>query len=948
MNRNDQNRTPKNKVNWSSEVKDSGKLAGKIVSRFFSYLLNIILTIMLICFITGIIVCTVFAVYVKNYIDPEVDLSLFSIQNTNQTTKVYYMDFTDRENRIGELVELEDQRLYGSENSIWVKYNDIPENLVNAVISIEDERFWDHNGVDWIRTIGAVINYFIPIRENFGGGSTLTQQLIKNITDEDDYSPQRKIQEILRALNLEKKLDKTQILELYMNNVNLSQNCYGVQAAANTYFNKDVSELTLIECASLASILKSPTKYDPVINPENNKDRRNLVLSKMLELGKITEEEFNSAYDKELTLDYQGHAQDVELTTNSWYTDQVMIEVRDALMEELGYTREMAYNLIYGGGLSIVTLQDPEVQAVLDEVYLDDDSFPKTNNAIQPQSSAIVIDPATGDVLGIAGARGQKEGNLLLNYATQTTRSPGSSIKPLSVYAPALEAGLITYGSVYDDVPVWFNYDDEDVEKKYPTAYPKNLPEVYNGLTTVNDAVTRSVNTVALRVLQDLTLDTSFNFVKSKLQMDSFIEYAELSGGVGITDKGWAPIALGAMTYGVTNLEITAAYQIFANGGVFNKPRTWLYVLDNEGNVLIENETDSYVVISEQTASIMTKMLESVVDRGTATAVTLKNSVDVAGKTGTAASDVDRWFVGYTPYYVCGVWFGYDTPSALGTLAWTPTAVAWDIIMTKLHQNYIDKAKSGGEPLKTFEMADGIVTATYCKDSGKLMTEACYLDPRGNRAETGYFTTSTVPTEYCDCHVLVDYDTSTGAVASPRCPSEYVTKVGLIKVDREFPMQVKVTDAQYTYRDVPDGTGMPLTGDLPFYIGLYESGTYPGYTATGGARVFNSYCYEHHALEPEPEPENPDGTVDPSNPDGTVDPNNPDGTVDPNNPDGTVDPSNPDGTVDPSNPDGVVDPDGDAGIDTGDTGYTGDTGAAGDVSVDTGSALPVPDTGYEG
>lgn len=192
MNRNDQNRTPKNKVNWSNEVKDSGKLAGKIVSRFFSYLLNIILTIMLICFITGIIVCTVFAVYVKNYIDPEVDLSLFSIQNTNQTTKVYYMDFTDRENRIGELVELENQRLYGSENSIWVKYNDIPENLVNAVISIEDERFWDHNGVDWIRTIGAVINYFIPIRDNFGGGSTLTQQLIKNITEEDDYSPQQK------------------------------------------------------------------------------------------------------------------------------------------------------------------------------------------------------------------------------------------------------------------------------------------------------------------------------------------------------------------------------------------------------------------------------------------------------------------------------------------------------------------------------------------------------------------------------------------------------------------------------------------------------------------------------------------------------------------------------------------------------------------------------------
>ena len=844
-------------MNWSKEAAKSGKLAGKVVGKVFSYIRNAFLTVMLICLITGIIVCTVFAIYVKNYIDPEIDPSIFRM-NSSQTTKIYYMDYTDRENRIGEMVEIKDEQLFGSENSVWVSYTQIPENLVDAFVSIEDERFWGHNGIDWIRTAGAVINYIIPFNEKQGGGSTITQQTIKNLTDEKDYTPQRKIQEILRALNLEKQLDKTEILELYLNNIYLSQNCYGVQAAAYTYFNKDVSELSLIECVAIASITNSPTKYDPVQNPDNNAYRRDVILEEMLEQGYITEAEFDSAYTLDLTLDYQGRAADATVSSNSWYTDQVMVEVANALCEEKGYSLDVAYNLIYTGGLQIITLQDPEVQATLEAIYANESSFPKTNNAIQPQSSAVVVDPQTGDVLGLVGARGTKEGNLLLNMATATTRSPGSSIKPLSVYAPALENGIITYGSVYDDVPVIFNYADDDVDKLNPSAWPSNLPTVYNGLTTVNDAVTRSVNTVAVRVLQDLTPEVSFDFVKNRLQMDSFIEQKTLSGGISITDKDLSPLALGGMNYGVTNLEITAAYQIFANGGVYNKPRTWLKVLDADGEVLLENKAESYVVISEQNAAIMTKMLQNVVSRGTATAVTLDNYVNCAGKTGTTSSDVDRWFVGYTPYYVCGIWFGYEIPQALGTLAWSPATKAWDMIMTELHREYIYSTT----PLKTFE-SSGIIEATYCKDSGKLMTAACHADPRGNRAEKGYFTPATVPSEYCDRHIMVPYDKVTGGVACAKCPAENVENVGLIKVDRTFPMAIKVTDAEYSYRAVHGDTEMPTTGAVPFYMGLYTDGTTPGFSATASGRLYNSYCFEHATMpDPEPEPEETEAETD--------------------------------------------------------------------------------------
>ncbi len=833
------------------------KIFFTVIGKILSYSINILLTVLLVLIISGIIIGCTFALYVKNNIDPELDESLLNI-GQSVTTKVYYYDYENREERIGEAIELEDERLHGAQNNIWVRYTDIPQNLVDAFVSIEDHRFWEHNGVDWRRTAGAVINLATSYTSRYGG-STITQQLIKNVTGDDDVTIQRKVQEILRALDLEKKKDKTEIMEMYLNTIFLSQNAYGVQAAAFTYFGKDVSELTLVECACIASITNAPTKYDPVINPDNNKYRRNIVLGEMLEHGYITQEEYDGAYDKELELNYKGRAKTEASTANSWYTDAVIEDVIDALMEEYDFSYKYASNLVWSGGLQIYTLMDPDVQKTLEEVYENEDSFPKANNAIQPESAMVVIDPKTGDVLGLVGGRGVKDKNRILNRATSTTRSPGSSIKPLTIYGPALEEGVITYATVFDDVPVMFStktYTDAELEGfpkdgdgdpiiPNPTPYPKNLPYIYNGLTPVHDALRRSVNTVSVRILDKLGIENSFDFVKNKLHIDSFVDNVEVNGRV-LTDKTISALSMGGMTYGATVIEMTAAYQVFANDGVYNKPRLWDKVLDSKGNVILENKPEHETVISEQNASIMVKMLEEVVDSGTATDVTLKYSVDVAGKTGTTNEDYDRWFMGFTPYYVAGIWYGYDIPQSLENLSFSPTTVPWDNVMTKLHQKYIDAAEQGIEPLKTFELADGITTAEYCRDSGKLVTEACLADPRGNRVETGYFTHYTVPTEKCDCHVLVNYDTKTGGVVINGCPEENIVKVGLIQVKRKFPMEITVTDAQYVYRELPNDVEPGRWWGVPFFEKTITEGTYVGISNVNGGRQFNSACYEHY------------------------------------------------------------------------------------------------------
>ena len=841
------NQQPKRrKTCWGREIAHALGIIGRILLKALSWVINILLTIILVALITGIIVGSAFAIYVKNFVDTEVDESMFVLSQTNQTTKIYYMEYEDRVNRIGYPVELVDQRLYGEANSLIAGFDEFPQHLINACVAGEDKRFWKHDGVDWLRTIKAVANFALGVEEEFGA-STLTQQLIKNVTGEKDYKIQRKVQEIFWALDLEQKLSKEDILTMYLNIIPLSRNCYGVKSAAYTYFGKDVKDLTLLESAAIIAITNNPSIYDPVSHPENNTIRRNGILYAMLEGGLITQSEYDENFNRELELNLQ--ISTTEATIYSYYTDVVYEDVLEDLME-IGYSKAAATQMLWGGGLEIYTVMDPDVQAVVDEVYLDDSNFPENKSGLPAQSGMVVIDPQTGDLLAVAGARGEKTINRGQNFATKAVRPAGSSIKPLSVYAPALEEGLITYATVFDDVPVNFgnyNLDPNEGNIVQPSAWPHNYPDEYRGLTNVNSAIERSVNTIAVRVLQKLGLDKSFDFVKNTLKMDSLIEVKELDNGVRLTDKDVAALALGQFNYGVTVREITAAYTIFANKGVFNEARSYVKVLNSEGEVILSNGSAGTVVLSEENAAIMTQMLSNVVNYGTATSVTLRKQIDVAGKTGTTTNDFDRWFIGYTPYYIAGVWYGYEYPKSLTKPLrgyTSPPNAIWDTVMTRLHEEIIAEANAGTAQLKTFELPSTVIRAEYCKDSGMLMTDACRADPRGNRAEIGYFARGTQPTQACTTHVLVSYDTSTGGIACEGCPAESVKQVGLLLIEnRSFPTQVLVTDAQYVYRPLDENVEPGGWSGEPFFINMLGKNEYCG--ITNAKTQYNAFCWLH-------------------------------------------------------------------------------------------------------
>ena len=798
-------------INWSDELAVSVRLVGKAILRFFGWVLSIIMTLCLIGVITGVIVGGAFLLYAKDNIDTSVDDFADLIKDKDLTTRVGYLDAD------GKYVDLPSESLSAGEKRSWVKYSDFNEYIADAFVVIEDKRFEQHKGVDWLSTIKVTIQYFTG--QGMRGASTITQQVIKNVTENDDVTIQRKAQEILKALNLEKKYDKTEILEMYLNSIYLSQGCYGVGAAAYTYFGKEVKDLTLIESAALACITQYPYYYDPIINPQHNAEKRNLVLKYMYDQGKITQDEFLSAYEKELVLKVSGDDdEDTSASVHSWYTDAAQQEAVRLLRDKFGYSARIAEKALLTGGYTIVTALDPDIQAIVEDYYENAEWEKHDNSPIQPNSSCVIIDHSNGNVVALVGSRGRKTINLGLNYATQTRRPSGSSIKPISVYGPGIEANAVTWGTVLDDVPI--NFGTETInpdtgEKVYSNkhGYPKNAPDRYLGLTTVHEGVRNSINTISWRSLERLGLDNSFDFLTNKLHLTTLIESQTMSNGLTFTDKAYAPLAMGEFTWGVVVKEMVAAYQIFANEGIFNDERIVLKILDNDGNVIVDNEKKSEVVISAQTATITTKLLQDVVATGTAYKITLKKNVDCAGKTGTSESNNDKWFIGYTPYYVCGVWFGYSMPRSLNKFNSVSSApvLAWDAIMTKVMQKYVDAAKNGGEPLKKFVDAPGLVQVEYCIDSGKLPTDACRNDLRkitepkkGNRIEKGWFKAGTEPTEYCDCHVMVEYDKVKKAVAMNGCPSENTIKVGMLNHLRVLPFNIQIADAQYTWQQVPD------------------------------------------------------------------------------------------------------------------------------------------------
>lgn len=670
-----------------------------------------ILTFMLIMGVIGLLFGTLYG-YVE-------DAELVNVDNMrlNLTSFVYVQD-----SQTGEMIEYE--QLYDTENRVWVSGSKIPEHLKNAFVAIEDERFYSHSGIDYKRFIGAAVQYITKDGNSSYGGSTITQQLIKNITRDDDYSIKRKIQEAYRAYNLEKELSKDEILEYYLNTIYLSQKCNGVASAAMTYFGKDVSELSLAECASIAGITQFPTKYDPLVNPENNKQRQSVILKKMRELGFITQKEYEQAKKEELKFVKKDGEQSERY--QSYFVDAAIDQVIEDLMKEYDYTKDYASKILYNGGLKIYLSMDPKIQEAMDKVYNDPSAFQKASGSLQPQSSMVIMDPYSGQVKALTGGRGEKDGNRTLNRATHTLRQPGSTIKPLSVYTPAVEYGLVTPTSIVNDAPVSFG-----------DWSPRNDDRRFAGRITVAAALRGSRNVPAVKICNYTTAEAAFNFVKNNFHIDSVVENRKANGKT-FSDIGLAPIALGGLTDGVTVLDMCAAYSAFPNGGKYIAPTTYTKVLDSEGNVLLEHKATEYTAMSETTAEQMISMMQGVVTGGTGTSARIPN-VRAAGKTGTTSSNNDRWFVGFTPYYTGAVWFGYDQPAPLRGFSPNPAAVAWRKVMTEVHK---------GLPDKPFleEEVKGKYNILICKDSGMRATPSC------KNLGGKLYEKSKIPTKRCSEH----------------------------------------------------------------------------------------------------------------------------------------------------------------------------------------------------
>ncbi len=761
--------------------------------------------------------------YVKRVSDVELDLSLFRLDRASSYTRIFVM-------KEGEWTEWEQERILGEKSFERVAISEIPSNLKNAFIAIEDKRFYKHKGIDLYRTVAAAANYFLHFGGRFGA-STITQQLIKNITGEDEVSPKRKLREISLSLKLEKELSKDEILELYLNVINLADGCYGVGSAAKRYFSKHVSELSLIECAAIAAITNNPSYYDPIRHPENNAERRDIILSQMLEQGMISQAEFDESYGAELHLYLDDSV--VKERVHSWYIDMVIEDVITDLQLKRGMTRAAASAYVFGGGLDIYVQVDLEIQNIMEEYYQNTANFPSGDGA---QSAMIIIDSLSGDVLGVVGAVGEKTGNRLQSYATDTLRPPGSTIKPLSVYAPALERGIISYASVYDDIP----YTYTEGKNGSLTPWPKNANGVYHGLSTMSYAMANSTNTVPLKILDELGLSHSFYFLRDYLHLDALVESKRDSGGALITDMDYAALALGQLNYGVSVRDITAAYSIFADNGLYHAPRSYSEVKNSLGETVLKRESTSERVISDGNAEIMRKLLEDVVFGGTANALTVKKQVALAAKTGTTQDNKDRWCIGFTPSLICGVWYGYEYPKEIPRAEKDHFLNAMDTVLKRI---YGSGARSSYADRK-FESSANLVCVNYCMDSGLLPSIGCIKDARGSRVKQGYFVEGSEPTEACKTHVLVEYDAVCGGVATVFTPRGHVAIVGMISVDRELPLKILISDAQYVYHKLPDNLLPSFLEKEAFFAPLEEERKkYFGLSA--GKKQFNRLSTAH-------------------------------------------------------------------------------------------------------
>lgn len=784
-----------------------------VLGKIILVLLIAVGTVALIAAIAGSIFLSKFKSYVELDIIPKAEEYAEGLELDNislaQTSIIYYTD-----PKTGEYREL--QQLYGTENRIWVSYDDIPLDLVRAAISIEDKRFPTHKGVDWIRTLAAVKG-FAGGSSSFGG-STITQQLIKNLSQEDEVTVDRKVQEIFRALEVEKRYTKSEIMEWYLNTIYLGEGCYGVQSAARVYFGKKVSDLTTAECASLIAITNNPSLYDPYIREENNRERQLTILKEMYAQGYIeTEEAYQAAVDQEMVF-RNGTYDEEEYTCAScgftgtraeytetdgeyfcpqcgevnnavdknhyysYFVDTVWRDVVDALVERYGYSELAAEQKLLTGGYKIYATIDPEVQAIVDKVYENLDNVPKTVSVQQLQSAIVVTDNKTGDIVAMAGGVGDKGGSLMLNRATQSKQPAGSSFKPVAVYAPALDAGIITPATVYEDSPL-----NED------RNWPQNDSRSYSGLCNVLRGLTRSLNTISVKVLNDLGVENSYQFLTQKLGFTTLVDELQI-GDHSYTDIALAPLGLGQLTRGVTVREMTQAYGTFPNGGTFREARTFTKVVDPEGKVILDNAQESHTAIGEKADFYINYMLQNAVLAGTGSAAAMDN-IAVAGKTGTSNDNQTRWFAGYTPYYTAVVWCGYDEPEQIILDGdWTNPAISmWNQVMRPLHE---------GLESASFSQPENVGYYSVCADCGGKPIEACKKDVRengSNRVVTVRLFYEDAPTKECTCHTMVKICKESGKIANEYCEKadgNTVEEVGKLIYNKNWKVN---KDADFVY-----------------------------------------------------------------------------------------------------------------------------------------------------
>jgi len=714
--------------------------------------------------------------------------------------------------------------LSGDENRKFISKDEMPQHLLDAFVSIEDERFYEHMGIDIKRTFGATAKYAlskIGIGSSNYGGSTITQQVVKNITKENDRTWQRKVKEMARAYYLDKELSKDQILELYLNLIYMggNTNIYGVEVASNYYFSKSAKDLSLAECAFLAGINNTPNSYDPFgENAEKNlekiKTRTKIVLDKMKQLGKINNEEYDSAVaEVEAGLKFE-KGRIVE-TVYSYHTDAAIMQIINQLMEEKDLNYDAAKLYLYSGGFKIYTTQDTEAQNIMQEEF-ERDKYLVSGRDKNPdgtlvnehaQAGMTIIDNETGYVVATCGGLGPKDTALGFNRGTQLVKQTGSSMKPLAVLCPAIDKGIIDAGSVFDDVPF---------------GQFKNAGG-YRGLITVRYAIESSQNIPMVKAMQALGPENSIEFLKS-------------AGITGLVDEdNYLGLALGGLSNGTSPLEMAAAYAAIENDGVYRTPTFYTKVVDSNDNVVLEPKIEHRTIMSQATAYIVRSILTQPVKSGTATNCYVPN-MTTAAKTGTTNEDFDRWLCGFTPYYTAATWYGYDHNETVRGWSLNPAGQIWAPVMRAIHSGLPGRSFLDNKP-------DDVVAVTICKCSGLLPGEACAEDPRGDMTYTEYFRAGRQPTKTCECHVKVQICDDTGLLANENCPHK-TEKVFITRPDAETNTAwERASDAEYmltikdtctTHTSAPDISKPKITlkGSSTVTLNINDTYKEEGATAT--------------------------------------------------------------------------------------------------------------------